>query len=117
MNGKRSKILRQLALVERKVGMSPRRWYRRLKAAYSRGPGQEPKPLRERRHYSPAPIRATWPHTPDQRKQSRPVIVMCPVRAVVNRTHNPRKVRSIRAAGNVLPKRILDAIAMSEGVR
>lgn len=44
--------------------------------------GAEPKPLVVRSHKPKAAIKATWPATPNQRKQSRPVIVVKPVRAL-----------------------------------
>lgn len=44
--------------------------------------GAQPKPLAERNHKPQEPIKATWPKSKDQRKQSRPVIVIRPVRAL-----------------------------------
>ncbi len=44
--------------------------------------GAEPKPLKVRAHKPKKAIKATWPGSPDQKKQSRPVIVVHPVRAL-----------------------------------
>ncbi|MEN6540879.1 MAG: hypothetical protein ABFC67_14825 [Mizugakiibacter sp.] len=111
MNGRKAKLIRRFALSERKVGMSHRRWYRRLKAAYTRGPIQEPKPLLERRRNPKAAIKPTWPSTADQRKQSRPVIMLRPVKRLLEGQYHPVTVYSFRRAGDVMPKHELDAAA------
>lgn len=101
MNGKRSRELRRRALTLRQ--------YKAMKRAHTRGNSQNPKPLHERTHKAKPPIKATWPRTPDQKGQSRPVIVMGPVRAMLEDTEHPRTRRRIRSAGNWMPKHMLDA--------
>jgi len=44
--------------------------------------GAQPKPLKVRAHKPKKAIKATWPTSKDQLKQSRPVIVVHPVRAL-----------------------------------
>ena len=44
--------------------------------------GAEPKPLAVRAHKPKAAIKPTWPASKDQKTQSRPVIVIRPVRAL-----------------------------------
>lgn len=69
-----------------------------------------PKPLRERKHLSRWAVKPTWPATADQRKQSRPVIVMRPVRlACMRASSHPVVQYRIRMLGARLPKHTLDS--------
>ena len=79
MNGKRAKQIRSRT--------SSRKEYQAAKRAAVKAPtlaAQNPTPLPVRNHKPKAPIAATWPHTKDQHKQTRPIIVMHPVRALRN---------------------------------
>ena len=57
------------------------------------------------------PIEPTWPRTEDQKRQSRPMIVVHPVRRLVWRD-KPRREAKIRAAAYGIPKWALDAAAI-----
>ena len=105
MNGRQAKATRRMAI---NSGFTKRQ-ARLILRAHKRKASQNPKPMQERRHVAAGPRRATWPHTPDQKRQSRPVIVMGPVRAMLRDTEHPRTRRRIRAAGNWMPKHMLDA--------
>jgi len=64
--------------------------------------GAEPKPLPVRNHKPKKAIKATWPGSVNQKKQSRPVIVSRPVRALralmlAAATPNMKGVRSLTA--------------------
>jgi hypothetical protein len=76
MNGKRAKALRRAS----QPGPS-----RPAKRAYIYGrtsDAQQPKPAgKEHHHKRPDPAEPSWPRTKDQHAQSRPVIVLRPVRA------------------------------------
>lgn len=74
MRGKEAKRLRRASL---EIGRS-RAAYRRLKRA--RQTGQHPKPLVVRVRKPKEAIKPTWPATPNQRAQSRPVILLQPLR-------------------------------------
>lgn len=102
MNGRRSKELRRRALTLRQ--------YKAMKRAHTRGGSQNPKPLADSTRKAKPLIKATWPRTPDQKGQSRPVIVLKPVRAMLDNPHlHPKTARRIRSAGNWMPKHMLDA--------
>jgi hypothetical protein len=78
MNQKKAKSLRSQC-VDRKT-------YQRLKKQVSAqaltNASQHPKPKKQRKHKQKELIAPTWPHTKNQRKQRRPVIVMRPIRAL-----------------------------------
>lgn len=104
MNGRQAKATRRMSI---NSGFTKRQVRRILRAHKTR---QNPKPLHERRHVAAAPRRATWPRTPDQKDQSRPVIVLKPVRAMLDNPNlHPKTARRIRSAGNWMPKHMLDA--------
>lgn len=80
----------------------------------SRGaPG--PKPLRQRPQRGPLVLQPSWPRSADQWAQSRPVIVMHPVRQQLQYTGivGYKSDRAIRAAGNHQPKHWLDTRALN----
>lgn len=105
MNGRRAKELRTL---------STSRAHRVLKRAFHKGrisSAQNPAPLSVRNKRAAALIKPTWPRTPDQKAQSRPVIVMRPVGRRLDETpYLPLVVRRIRSTSNQ-PKHQLDALA------
>jgi hypothetical protein len=77
MNAKKAKSMRSQC--------TDRKTYKHLKKVNSAqaltNASQAPKPINVRAHKQKDLIPATWPRTPDQRKQSRPLIVLRPVRA------------------------------------
>lgn len=74
MNGKKARALRRSAF--------NRKHYQALKREAKRGDGQNPKPLPERRRKPMATAAPSWPRGANQRAQSRPLIVIHPVRAL-----------------------------------
>lgn len=61
------------------------------------------------------PSPPSWPRTPDQRAQSRPVIVMRPVRLILSRLPKgtpAHVIRDERKYLSSLPKGVLDRMAM-----
>ena len=84
-----------------------------------------PKHVKLRKHKQTAMSSPTWPLTKDQKKQSRPVIVMAPHRAITYSMLNsaPKTKDGIRylsrnqqkrlAALRYMPKYVLDSIARS----
>lgn len=107
MNGRKAKSTRRLALGLDKT----KRVVRRMLAQAASG--QNPKSLRERRHKAKAAIKPTWPKTLDQHLQDRPVIVVRPVRRMLeeHRGAHPKVVKQIKAHGCYYPKHVLDARA------
>jgi hypothetical protein len=99
MNGKRARILRAIAGDDRKA-------YRDLKHAYTQENGQHPKLTAERNRKPKQAIQPTWPATPNQRKQSRPEIVVKPARVLISHLVKPSEQRKqeIRRAMSVMPK-------------
>lgn len=73
MNGRKARQLR------REAG-GFRRAYKALKVAEHEDQGQRPKFKAERRRRTPARHGPSWPATRDQRKQSRPLIVIRPLK-------------------------------------
>jgi hypothetical protein len=53
-------------------------------AANRKAASQRTKPVRERKRKAKAAIKPTWPRTPNQMSQSRPLIVERPMRALRN---------------------------------
>jgi len=49
-------------------------------ATFPKSSGQNPIALTVRHHKPKAAIKPTWPHSVDQRKQSRPLIIMSPLK-------------------------------------
>ncbi len=82
MNGKKAKLLRRAQGDRRRLTESDRQILQasleRQRAHLARGP----KPLPERRRKRQAARRPTWPRSKDQRAQSRPLIVLRPLRAL-----------------------------------
>lgn len=106
MNGKRAKAIRRHT-TSRQHYLAAKDSFKHFVWAHA----QQPKPLPERKRKPKQAIKATWPHSPDQKRQSRPVIVMRPVLRRLEETHdNPRTQRHIRVTCN-WPKRYLDALA------
>ena len=103
MNGRMAKQIR--------AHSSSREHYRALKrehlAAIRR---QHPNALPERKHPPKEPARPSWPATANQRRQSRPLIMIHPVRqAVLQSPHFMREV--VRANLIGLDKHQIDAAA------
>lgn len=114
MNGKKARALRHLKsgnLNIRDVKIISQSMTNETKRLATR-----PKPKKLRARDPLLPIEPTWPATADQRAQSRPVIVVNPLRAITYKhgsMHVARfhiGVRSNRQA-HTLPKHILDAAA------
>lgn len=84
-----------------------------------------PKALKVRKHKTTAMAAPTWPHSKDQKNQSRPVIVVAPHRAIAIAmlNSNPKTKDGIRylsrnqqkrlASLRYAPKYMLDALAMA----
>ena len=90
---------------------SNRKDYQVLKRAWTSDRGQHPKAVALRTRKPKAPARPTWPATKDQRHQTRPVIVLHPVRQLgVNRNESARQ-RLRKFLGNT-SKCVLDAMAV-----
>ena len=69
---------------------------------------QHPKALAERKRSPKDPVRPTWPATANQKRQSRPLIVIHPVRqAVLQSPYSLREV--VRANLTGLDKHQIDA--------
>mgnify|MGYP000532317634 CR=1 FL=1 len=79
MNGRKARELRRQAV--------NRREYQVLKSEAHRDQGQRPKFEAERRRRTPARHGPSWPATMDQRKQSRPLIVIRPLKHLTG--HHP----------------------------
>ena len=103
MNGKKARALRKTA--------SDRTTYRALKRATKADQGQHPTPLVARMRKPKRPIRATWPATPNQMMQQRPMIVLHPARQLGAGKSGERK-QEFRAACNALPKHECDAAVL-----
>jgi hypothetical protein len=80
MNGKRARALRREAQKQSRKPHQQRRIYQALKREAKAENGQHPKPIKVRGHAPKSPIKATWPKTNDQKQQSRPLIVVHPIR-------------------------------------
>ena len=100
MNGKKARALRKTA--------GDRKSYRALKRAAQADQGQHPKPLAARARKPKRAIKATWPATPDQMMQQRPLIVLHPARQLGAGKNEDRKME-FRVACNGLPKWVCDA--------
>jgi ADP-heptose:LPS heptosyltransferase len=108
MNGKQARALRREALSGFASAVSKRKRYQALKREFLSENGQHAKPVKVRKHKPKAAIKATWPKTKDQKQQSRPMIVVHPIRQIVKlRKHYPTN----ELVG--LAKHHLDAIALS----
>lgn len=105
MNQKKAKSLRSQC--------SNRKSYRRMKKLLSAqaktNASQNPTPINERKHKEKPLIDSTWPHTRDQNRQSRPVIVLRPVRALMKK--NTKTPWNIPEAVGCLPKHVLDKLS------
>ena len=102
MNGKQARALRR---------QSPNRQaYRALKAQFMAADGQAPKFDKPRKHKKKRGIKSTWPATPDQMKQGRPVIYARPVHALCA-GKSERIKDDLRAACNAMPKWLIDQAA------
>lgn len=97
MNGRKARALRRQA--------GSRREYQALKWEAHRNQGQRPKFDAERKR-RPAPrVPPSWPGTKDQRKQSRPMIVIRPIKHL----DPPRRdIRGVRRMCGTLPKWAVD---------
>jgi hypothetical protein len=105
MNQKQAKKLRGIS--------SSRMEYQEFKRAYlSKNTGQKPKPLATRKQKLKKSIPATWPRTDNQKAQSRPVIVIKPVRALKARLKDEAlygwQVRDLLDSVKNQPKHLLD---------
>jgi hypothetical protein len=121
MNGKKARALRKQAT-------NPTE-YKKLKRATGAqaltNTAQAPKLATARVHKPKNPHGPTWPGTPNQRQQNRPVIVMRPIRAMVRAmlASNPPAEDGTRSltANQLLtlafarkqPKHRIDALALS----
>ena len=103
MNGKKARKLRRTA--------GDRKIYRALKRASKAEQGQRPKPLAVRARKPKRPINATWPGTPNQMMQQRPMIVLRPARQMGAGKSEERK-HEFRVAFNALPKWECDAAVL-----
>lgn len=96
-------------------------WGTRTRKRLARDLGQHPKLKAERQRRVRRGHGPTWPGTDDQRKQSRPVIVLHPVRAAIKLIPKPgpaalpgdwrlwsAAVDAARQLGETLPKHVLD---------
>lgn len=122
MNAKRCKKLRAAF---RQWDPSEQRWttnhpaYKKAKKLEAqrltaqRG-GQKPKAVAAREHKPKDPVKPTWPGTPNQRAQSRPMIVVHPRRQTARDerrfTDKPEAVD--RLYWGYYPKHVLDRIAL-----
>lgn len=103
MNGKKARALRKTS--------GDRKTYRALKRATKADQGQHPKLIVARVRKPKRPIKATWPATPDQMMQQRPMIMLHPARQLGAGKTEKRK-REFRAACNALPKHECDAAVL-----
>lgn len=106
MNGKTAKALRRTA--------PSLKAYKAMKKAHNADRGQNPKPLRQRTHKVKAAIKATWPHTDNQKLQSRPLIVLHPARSIGG--YGSRLRAFAGKMFNTLPKWECDAAALRGGL-
>lgn len=105
MNGRKARQLRREAI--------SRNHRRRLKREAHADQGQHPKFKPERRRRNAVGHGPTWPSTDDQRKQSRPLIVIQPVKQMCAAA--PFEDREqLRRMGSVMPKHYLDAAAVAQ---
>lgn len=87
--------------------------YREFKRAYlNKNTGQAPKPLITRKRKVKKPVPASWPRTGNQKAQSRPVIIINPVRALKARLRDEAlygwQVRDLIDSVKNQPKHLLD---------
>ena len=105
MNGKRAKALRRAT--------TDRTSYRIAKREHTHSnTGQAPRSVKARATKKASPIPPTWPRTANQLAQSRPVIVIKPVRALRKELHQLpmfgwQRRDLVRNAG-AAPKHLLD---------
>lgn len=102
MNGKKARALRREA--------PNRKLYRAMKRAEQRD-GQNPKFAAVRKRKPKRPIKATWPSTPDQMTQGRPVIYARPVHALFAGIKSERIKDELRSSCNAMPKWLIDQAA------
>ena len=110
MNGKKARALRRIH--DGVPTDADRLIYARHGRRHAAMAAVAPKPLEVRARKPKKPIAPTWPRTDDQRAQSRPVIVVRPVRAMCVGKTNERKAE-IRMACQGEPKHVLDAAYLS----
>ena len=84
--------------------------YQKLKRSRHTEQGQHPVALAERTRRPKKAIKPTWPGSDDQRKQSRPIIVLHPLRSIARRMES--KLYNLRGVGEHYPKWRLDAGAV-----
>lgn len=110
MNGKKARALRKiLGVVPHQKSADTSRAYKAAKRSSDNG--QHPKFAEPRARKQKAAIPPTWPKTLDQKRQSRPLIVLHPVRQMCAGKSKQRKAE-IRAALNRIPKFALDDAAV-----
>lgn len=105
MNGRKARELRRQAI--------SKNHHRRLKREAHADQGQHPKFAPERRRKPSAGSGPTWPRTKDQRKQSRPLIVVHPIRQMCAGLTDHDTIRRLRGLGWA-PKHRLDAGAVAK---
>lgn len=104
MNGKQAKRL--TAGLSKSLGKAVKRAY--VKGRVSAA--QQPKPLKVRRRVEAGPSRPTWPATGDQIRQSRPLIIVKPVRRLLEQTPEIQRA-SVRQDCIGESKHVLDGAA------
>jgi hypothetical protein len=109
MNARKARALRRLTL----GAGDDRSAYRRLKRASTHGctaRAQQAKAVKPRRHKPTQESVPTWPGTPNQLRQSRPIIVQQPLRQTSRKAASREDIRDW--LGN-WPKRALDRLALA----
>ena len=105
MNGRKARELRREAISKND--------HRRLKRKAHADQGQHPKFKPERRRRNHVGHAPTWPATDDQRAQSRPLIVVHPIRQMCAGLNDHDTIRRLRGLGWA-PKHRLDAGAVAK---
>lgn len=105
MNGKKARALRKMA--------PNRLLYRAMKRAATSDRGQNPKFATPRKRKPKDPIAPTWPRTEDQKAQSRPLVLVHPLRHID--PLSPAKARS-RRAFRFMHKHKCDTAALNGGL-
>lgn len=106
MNGKTARALRKVS--------TNRSEYQALKRFAHADQGQHPKPLITRFRRSAGPAKPTWPATANQKRQSRPMIVLRPAQQFDELAVHKDAKHAFRAACHSLPKCELDRIVLRE---
>ena len=109
MNGKKARALRKILGIVPHKKSAARSAYKAAKRHHDNG--QHPKFAEPRALKQKAAVTPSWPKTLDQKRQSRPLIVLHPVRQMCAGKSERRKAE-IRRAFNNIPKFALDEAAI-----